>query len=412
MQALLGVMEGLMDNKEDKMAKTKELPVNKDVLKWARETAGLSIPQVSQELGVKAEFILEIEHGHTVSKTLLNELSRLYKRPLAVLFLPGPPDESKIPTDYRLLPNQKQVIGPETAHALREARQFQEVLSDLTENPNTVSVFQNWAVKYNDNPADIGSKIRKIIGIEFAEQKNWRDPGYAFRAWRGKLQTLGINVFVADFPREEARGFSLWHKEFIPIIVVSRNEAPVAQSFTLFHELAHILLRSEAMCLKKEDETLLGSIEAWCNRVAASTLVPKDKFRDALAKYGYTDVESWKIDDLFKIASIFKVSRHVIAIRAEQIGLANAGYYNRIKGFLDMDDFPIAKIRPSETEDYKRDIPRERLTEVGFVPTTTILEACRKSVLSTIEAADLLKVRPTKFQRLYDLASAQSAKYG
>jgi len=395
------------------MAKTEELPINKDVLRWARLTAGLSIPQVAQELGTKTEFILEIEFGQRkVSKTLLNKLVKLYKRPLTVLFLPEPPIEEKIPTDYRMLPDQKQPIGPETAHALREARRLQEVLSDLAENPNAVSVFQDLRAEYNDNPDIIGSKIRRIIGVDFIEQKNWPNPGYAFRAWRGRLQKLGVNVFVGDFPREEARGFSLWHPELIPVIVVSRNEAPAAQIFTLFHELAHILLRSDAMCLKKEDKTLLGTIEAWCNRVAAATLVPEGELKSVLTKYGHTSMESWETDGLYQIASIFKVSRHVIAIRLEQIGCAREGYYNSIKGLLDTDDFRIAKVAPRRSQEYRRDIPRERLAEVGFVTATTILDACRKSALSTIEAADLLNVRPNKFQRLYALASAQSERYG
>ncbi len=401
-----------MGKLEGEMAKTKELPINKDVLKWARTTAGLSIPQVAQELGVKVEFIIEIEAGQRrISKTLLNQLVRLYKRPLTVLFLPEPPTEARIPTDYRILPNQKQVIGPDTAYVLREARQLQEVLSDLAEDPTAISSFRHLQVKHSDNPANIGSEIRKIIGLDFTEQKSWPNAGYAFRAWRGKLQKLGISVFVGDFPREEARGFSLWHTELIPLIVVSRNEAPAAQTFTLFHELAHILLRSDAMCLKKEDETLLGTIEAWCNRVAAAILVPESDLRNVLTKLGHTSIEGWEPYDLYSMASLFKVSRHVIAIRLEQIGCAREGYYNRIKGLFDADDY-VARTRSPESKEYKRNIPQERLTEVGFVAATIILEACRNSVLSTIEAADLLKVRPTKFQQLYTLASAQSERYG
>lgn len=405
MQALR-VKEGRGD-----MAKAKELPVNEDVLKWARTTAGLSIPQVAQELGVNTEYIFEIESGRKISKTLANELAKLYRRPLTVLFLPEPPVEEKIPTDYRILPNRKQLIGPETAHALREARRLQEVLSDLVEDPSAVSVFQKLPVEYNDNPADIGSKIREIVGVDFIDQNNWPSPAYAFRAWRAKLQRLGINIFVGDFPREEVRGFSLWNQELVPVIVVSRNEAPAAQIFTLFHELGHILLRSDAMCLKKEDETLLGTIEAWCNRVAAATLVPEDILRRVLTKYGHISIEGWEIDDLYEMASMFKVSRHVIAIRLEQIGCAHKGYYNRIKGLLDMDDY-ATRVLPRKGEEYRRNVPKERLAEVGFTTVTTILNACKEAMLSTMETADLLRLRPSKFSQLLDLASAQSKRYG
>jgi len=395
------------------MAKTIELPLKGRVLKWARMTAGLSLPVAAQELGIKTEYLIDIEsENHPVSKTLLHDLARLYKRPITALFLPEPPIEERIPTDYRLLPNQKQQIGPETANVLREVRRLQEALSDLSENPSFIPAFQTLSVDVKNSPAEIGSKIRKMTGVSLSEQKSWPSPDFALRTWRARIQNLGIPVFVGDFPREEARGFSLWHPELIPMIVVSRNEAPVAQIFTLFHELGHILLRSDAMCLKKEDESLLGTIEAWCNRVSAANLVPESDLKNhLLLKYGQNIVREWDLDDLYNIASTYRVSRHAIAIRLEQIGCASKGYYNRVKGFLDPDDYAKPKVQPKEKEEFKRNIPQERLAEVGYTAITTILDACRNSALSTIEAADLLRIRPSKFSKLLSLASAQSQRY-
>ncbi len=399
---------------EEKMPKARELVVNPEVLKWARLTSGYSIPQVAQELEVKADLILDIESGQRkVSKTLLNRLAQLYDRPITVLFLPEPPVEKWVPTDFRTIPEQNWPIGPETASALREAKRLQEVLSDLAEKPSEISAFRSLSISDKENPSDVGDQIRKIINVDFSEQKSWINPGYAFREWRGRLQKSGIYVVVEDFPREEARGFSLWHPELIPMIVVSRNEAPAAQTFTLFHEFTHILLHSDAMCLKRESDTLLGRVESWCNKVAAATLVPEKELLGVLAKRAELVSKQWPLDDLYKIASVFKVSRHVIAIRMEGIGLAPDGYYNRIKHLLDNDDYIVKPPRKTERDkDFKRNIPQERLAEVGFAATTVILDACRTSGLSTIEAADLLRVRPTNFSRLFDLATTQSKRYG
>jgi len=398
------------------MPKVRELAVNPEVLKWARTTAGLSIPEVVQALELTTDFILDIESGQRKpSKTLLSRLAKLYKRALTVLFLPEPPDEKNIPTDYRILPDRKQIIGPETAYALREARRLQEVLSDLAEDRKSVSPFNQLLVQVKDRPAHVGIHIRKIIGVDLTEQKRWFNAPQAFREWRGKLQGTGIYVLVEDFPREEARGFSLWHPDLIPMIIVSRNEAPAAQIFTLFHELAHVLLRSDAICLKKEDETLLGTIEAWCNRVAAASLVPEDDLARVLEKRGKAGVQEWLLDDLYELASLYKVSRHVIAIRLEETSHAPKGYYNRVKEALNPDDYSIIKARVrkvGEPKEYRRDIPRQRLAEVGFAATTTILEACKNSTLSTMEVADLLRVRPSRFSRLFDLAVNQSQRYG
>ena len=399
------------------MPKARELAVNREVLKWARITAGFpSIGQVAQELELTTDFIFDLEAGsRKPSKTLLLRLARLYKRPVTVLFLPEPPSEEKIPTDYRTLPTQKQPIGTETARALREARRLQEVLSDLAEDPNAVSAFRDLSVSMKDETGHVGSQVRDIIGVDIAEQKHWLNAWQAFREWRGKLQRSGIYVIIENFPREEARGFSLWHPDLIPMIVASGTEAPAAQIFTLFHELAHILLRSDAMCLKKESDNFLGRTEAWCNRVAAAILVPKNELESVLLKWRQADTHEWSLDDLYRIASLFKVSRHVVAIRLEEIGYVHKGYYNDVKGLLDQDDYTVVKTRlrkTDEAKEYRRDIPRERLAEVGFAVTTAILEACRSSDLSTMEAADLLRVRPSKFSRLFGLATAQSQRYG
>jgi Zn-dependent peptidase ImmA (M78 family) len=200
---------------------------------------------------------------------------------------------------------------------------------------------------------------------------------------------MGVLVVVEDFPREEARGFSLWHPDLIPMVVVSANEAPAAQIFTLFHEFVHILLRSDAICLKQEAPTFLGRTEAWCNKVAAAILIPDNDLRALLEHEGtVTTTKEWPIGDLHRIASRFKVSRHVAAIRLEEMGFAPRGYYAGIKRLLESDDYKTVRPRPvSELGDKpRRNVPKERLSEVGFVATNAILESCRTSALSTMEA--------------------------
>ena len=371
----------------------------------------MPIPLAAQELGITAEYLIDIESGRKPSKTLLRNMTRVYKRSFTVLLLPEPPIEDNIPTDYRTLPIPKRLIGQETADAVREARRLQEALSDLAyDTPDIFPVFQCSAVVFKDDPDKVATQIRQIVSVDIAEQKKWPSLDYAFRQWRGKLQKLGILVIIESFPREEARGFSLWHPDAIPTIVVSRNEAPSAQIFTLFHELAHICIHSDAMCLKQETTTLQGNVEAWCNRVAAAILVPKNDLQQLIDK---TSVKQYSLEELYRIASKYKVSRHVIAIRLEHLGYAPKGYYNNIKTELDPDDYIQRAIsRRNKQQEYRRNIPQERLAEVGFTATNAILEACRNSVLSTIEAADLLRVRPAKFNRLHDLASAQSQRYG
>lgn len=393
-----------------------QLTVSPSVLQWARKSAGLSIPQVASALNVKTDFVLELEsRPRAIGKTTLRRLAQIYDRPLAVLFLPSPPDEHPIPTDYRTIPTARQHIGSDTARALREAKRLQEALSDLKEdNPALFPTFPSLEATVTERPGSVASRIRRSLKVTEAEQKQWPDTPHAFRHWRGKLQNLGIIVILQYFPREEARGFSLWHPDLVPMIVVNRNEAPAAQIFTLLHELAHILLRSDAMCLKQESSTLLGTVEAWCNKVAAAVLVPDDDLRTLLAVGGQATAKEWQPEDLHRLASRLKVSRHVIAIKLEALGLAPSGYYARIRGLIESDDYAVPRVtrRADSKSTIRRNMPVERLAEVGFVATNAVLQACKSASISTMEAADLLRVHPRDFGRLVHLASAQSERYG
>src|SRR5208283_1545608 len=188
---------------EGKVAKPMEIPVNGEVLKWARTSAGYDIPQAKQELGITTDFLLELESPSRsyIPKALLSKLSRLYRRSELVLLLREPPMQTVIPIDYRRLPSEQTAIGPDTANALREAKRFQDILSDLSDEPGKTSTFLQILADYKQDPAFVGAEIRKLSGVDFDEQSSWVDAGYGFRAWRSKLQELGIGVYLGDFPR-------------------------------------------------------------------------------------------------------------------------------------------------------------------------------------------------------------------
>ena len=194
------------------MVKTQTILVNPSVLEWARKSAGLGIPQAASMLGVTTGFIIDIESNHRKpSKTLLRKMSQVYKRSFPVLLLPEPPIEDDIPTDYRTLPVRKRLIGPDTAQALREARRLQEAISDfIYDDLETFPILEPLSISVEDKPNTVGEQIRRLLEVDIHEQKKWSNPSYAFRQWRGKFQSKGVFVIVEDFPREEARGFSLW----------------------------------------------------------------------------------------------------------------------------------------------------------------------------------------------------------
>ena len=82
---------------------SERIPVNPEVLRWARETAGFDIDDVVEKIKRKRVTPVTIKSWEkgTTSPTYA-QLERLayeiYKRPLALFFFPKPPQEETPPT--------------------------------------------------------------------------------------------------------------------------------------------------------------------------------------------------------------------------------------------------------------------------------------------------------------------------
>ena len=78
-----------------------------EVLRWARERAGLSKQDVASALEVKDPVIESWEEGAGApTYSQLEKLAyQLYRRPLALFFFPSPPAEREPKQSFRTLPD-------------------------------------------------------------------------------------------------------------------------------------------------------------------------------------------------------------------------------------------------------------------------------------------------------------------
>ena len=117
-------------------------------------------------------------------------------------------------------------------------------------------------------------------------QYEWADDETSLTEGRDTLQKVSVFVFKDALRLEEYSGCSLYDDE-IQIICVNNTSAKTRQSFTPFHELAHLLFYTSG--IDTLDRYILRlpeqqrRIEILCNRFAAEFLVPEAAFRDAVA---------------------------------------------------------------------------------------------------------------------------------
>jgi transcriptional regulator with XRE-family HTH domain len=90
------------------MAKQIKALIKPSVLKWARESLNLPLPDAAKKIGVKVSKLSEWESelgGSTPTIGQLRKAAHVYKRPLAVFFLPEPPRDFDALKDFRRLPD-------------------------------------------------------------------------------------------------------------------------------------------------------------------------------------------------------------------------------------------------------------------------------------------------------------------
>ena len=305
--------------------------INPDVLVWARKRAGYSVNDVAEKIKKDAAIIAAWESGDAApTYPQLEYLAyTLYKRPLAIFFFPEPPDESDLSRSFRTLPHtETDKFAPDTLYALRAGRAFQLTLSELNNgtNPSDKKIFRDIELRSGTALAEAVTAVRAYLGIDINQQMKWRNATVALKAWRNVVQDNGIFVFKRSFTQEGISGFCLYDTEF-PIIYLNNSTAKARQIFTLFHELAHILLRNNGITQINTQyiETLHGearAIEVFCNRFASEFLVPVEHFDAQL-------FPNMQINDqsIRALADKYCVSREVILRRLLDKRLITSAYY-------------------------------------------------------------------------------------
>jgi Zn-dependent peptidase ImmA (M78 family)/transcriptional regulator with XRE-family HTH domain len=307
--------------------------VNPKILKWARERARYSLESVAE----KFKKIEKWETGEDFpTYAQLEQLASVYKRPIALFFFPEPPIETDEQQEFRTLPAfEIENLETDTIFALREAKAMQLSLREINDsiNPSVKKIFREISLDVNDNLTSVTQQVREYLNVTLSEQISWPDNDVALKNWRNHIEATGIFVFKRSFKQKEISGFCLVDAEF-PIIYLNNSTVKARQIFTIFHELAHILLHING--ITKADDNYIDSlqgenqkIEIFCNKFAAEFLLPADDFTRIARQED--------IDDRFieKISTQYKVSREVVLRKLLEGGwLSPSEYKNKIANWL------------------------------------------------------------------------------
>lgn len=259
------------------MGRVQHVPVTPEVVQWAIQESGLDEADVSESLGVSFDALRGWQDGTVQpTKTEFDGLARLLKRPSAVFLLPTKPQVRTPDVAFRRPHNSARTkLDARERRFVRESSRVQRTLSwILRETEAPPLTLPQLDVQVKAERAAI--EIRQfLIGDESRPARPLSDV-QSQRTWRARLEEAGVLVFLLPMGKDAVRGFSLFDDR-APLVAVNTHWNYNARVFSLLHEFAHLVSRTNSACAaghigpfpNREDR-----VERWCEEVAAGVLIP------------------------------------------------------------------------------------------------------------------------------------------
>ena len=331
------------------MAKRVEAMVNRELLVWARTSAGLSLDQAAKKVQVRPERLESWEAGErrpTVKQ--LRKLGKVYRRPTAVFYLAEPPKDIEPLSDFRHLPG---TIGsgesPQLRLEIRRAHNRREIALELYEELEGEPPRFSHEADISEDPEDLAIRLRELLGVTYEDQIKVHDRYVALSFWRSGLEKLGVLVFqAAKVDLSEMRGFSISETP-LRVIVVNNADKPWPRIFTMLHEFVHVTLHEGGLC-DLEDEANRppekNRVEVFCNRVAGAILVPKKELLEEEIVIRHGRRAEWSVHDIWELARQYGVSQEVLLRRLVICDRTTLEFYRKMREqFSQKFDEPTSK---------------------------------------------------------------------
>lgn len=375
------------------------------VLRWARETAGLTPLAAARKINVPDNRVDLWETGQarpTVAQ--LRRAATVYNRALGVFFLPAPPAEFDTLRDFRRHENAAAGEWSPGLHAeYRRAHRQRDNAIELFEledsEPPTA-----WRLSSMGNDEELAANARRTLSLLSPLELPGRggSPYNHLNSWSSGLEQAGVFVMATSRGQvspQEMRAFSLYFDR-LPVIMVNGADSPRGRLFSLLHEYAHLLLHTNGLCDVTADLRATSperQLEARCNAIAAAILMPSPDVLtqpEVIARVNRQG--SWTYESLSAAAAPFGVSAEAMLRRLVTLGRVEATFYQaRRDEFLRAYEEDEARV-PGSGGNWYRNTARD--LGKGYV--RHVADAHRRRAISSFTAASYLNVKVGQIARL------------
>ena len=372
------------------------------MLRWARGSAGLELEEAARKLGVKSERLAGWEGGGArPSFTQLRKIANVYKRPISIFYLPEPPKDYKpLQHDFRRIPGPiAERKSPELIYEIRRAHTRREVALDLYATAGLEPPIFTLEAQLAEDAELVGERIRQTIAPDLPPSWSSGSQYKPLHYWRTQLENAGVLVFQAErVDSKEMAGFSISERP-MPVIVPNMRDSSRRRTFTMLHELAHLMLREAGICHLDEDvkRPEESRIEIFCNRVAGAALVPRRRLMEEGLVSGKTKHHKWSTDELRTLANRYGVSREVVLRRLLIFDVTTHAYYQRMCDRFDEENRQQAEREKDNQAERKKPkfAPPDRVavSTAGPLYTRLVLTNYYRDAITASDVSDFLAVR-------------------
>ena len=390
--------------------------VNHEILKWARETAGLSPEEAVRKLpirdawGVKAvDRLGALETGQIEpTRSTLVSMSKQYRRPLLTFYLSAPPRKGDRGTDFRTLSVGSVPATDAILDALiRETRARQSMVRAVLEDEDEADPLPFVRSKsMSDGQPAVLAALKTLLDVSVKTFHAQPRADAGFELLRTAAEAKGVYVLLKSdlgnyhtaMDTEVFRGFTI-ADEVAPFIVLNDRDARQAWSFSLLHELVHLILGQSGI----GNARIENNTETFCDRVAGDFLLPVDEL-GLLNLAGAAETEMEVAERISKFANERNLSRTMVAYRAFGNGMIRRDTFNSLYEMF-RQKWQQERSRQRERnrqEDVRIDYYVVRRHRTG----NALVELTRRMIgagaLTTSRAAKILAVKPHQVQALLD----------
>jgi Zn-dependent peptidase ImmA (M78 family)/transcriptional regulator with XRE-family HTH domain len=381
------------------------VPVNPAVLSWALEQSGMTVDELAYKLHVDVQLVEAWRRGlSSPTKGQFTDLIHALRRPSSLFFRSSPPEDGSPKIDFRApTGGTARAATPSERLAVRASARLQGLASWIA-GEQRIPDPSIPTLPLGGDPAEAAAALRRVLGPDVRTQIGWTSPSAAFGAWRAILENAGAITQMFELGRTGVRGFSISGPR-VPLIAVNTAYGPNARTFTLFHEVGHLVTRTSSACLGFSDPgTDAKAIEPWCEEFSAAFLLPADALR-AFIEASPVDGGD-PVDQVQTVSRAFKVSARAVAIRLIRLELAERSLYRQVEARFAQMDFPSAGGGQGQ------DTAHRRLSRMGRRSTEFVLGGVQARLITKRDALRYLNVNTGQMSEISELLIGQDAGTG